>query len=193
MSWHRLVRTGMLPGYHCPAKGCRPMPPGWKCIRLRCRCDPSACNGSMVRSGEYRCWVINGKGPMATRGSRPAEPERKMPWYFIGPAIPPYGLFWCKDGLQQSLLLAGGRPSPQSDDGYPKRGGGGSPWRQDPGGGGYRSDERAGKRVYLPRPGVFAACCAKSRGCRAQPVYGINDWYYAYGNNNPELILRQTG
>ncbi len=25
-----------------------------------------------------------------------------------------------------------------------------------------------------------------------QPVYGINDWYYAYGNNNPELILRQT-
>jgi len=26
-----------------------------------------------------------------------------------------------------------------------------------------------------------------------QPVYGINDWYYAYGNNNPELILRQTG
>ena len=25
-----------------------------------------------------------------------------------------------------------------------------------------------------------------------KPVYGINDWYYAYGNNNPELILRQT-
>ncbi|HTR30420.1 MAG TPA: hypothetical protein VMH27_14195 [Puia sp.] len=26
----------------------------------------------------------------------------------------------------------------------------------------------------------------------AKPVYGINDWYYAYGNNSPALILRQT-
>jgi alpha-galactosidase len=33
--------------------------------------------------------------------------------------------------------------------------------------------------------------CDKPRLPR-QPVYGINDWYYAYGNNTPELILRQT-
>jgi alpha-galactosidase len=33
--------------------------------------------------------------------------------------------------------------------------------------------------------------CAAPRLPR-QPVYGINDWYYAYGNNNPDLILRQT-
>ncbi len=33
--------------------------------------------------------------------------------------------------------------------------------------------------------------CEKPRLAR-QPVYGINDWYYAYGNNTPELILRQT-
>lgn len=25
-----------------------------------------------------------------------------------------------------------------------------------------------------------------------QPVYGINDWYYAYGNNNPKLIRETT-
>ncbi|MGZ3754917.1 MAG: hypothetical protein ACXVAY_09120 [Mucilaginibacter sp.] len=25
-----------------------------------------------------------------------------------------------------------------------------------------------------------------------QPVYGINDWYYAYGNNSPALIKEQT-
>ena len=25
-----------------------------------------------------------------------------------------------------------------------------------------------------------------------QPVYGINDWYYAYGNNSPKLIKEQT-
>ncbi len=24
------------------------------------------------------------------------------------------------------------------------------------------------------------------------PVYGINDWYFAYGNNSPQLILEQT-
>jgi alpha-galactosidase len=33
--------------------------------------------------------------------------------------------------------------------------------------------------------------CDKPR-LSTQPVYGINDWYYAYGNNNPDLILRQT-
>jgi alpha-galactosidase len=26
----------------------------------------------------------------------------------------------------------------------------------------------------------------------AQPVYGINDWYFAYGNNSAELILQHT-
>lgn len=33
--------------------------------------------------------------------------------------------------------------------------------------------------------------CEKPR-LAALPVYGINDWYYAYGNNSPELILKQT-
>ena len=33
--------------------------------------------------------------------------------------------------------------------------------------------------------------CEKPR-LPASPVYGINDWYYAYGNNSPELILKQT-
>jgi alpha-galactosidase len=27
----------------------------------------------------------------------------------------------------------------------------------------------------------------------SQPVYGINDWYFAYGNNSRELILQTTG
>jgi len=27
----------------------------------------------------------------------------------------------------------------------------------------------------------------------AKPVYGINDWYFAYGNNSKDLILRITG
>jgi alpha-galactosidase len=33
--------------------------------------------------------------------------------------------------------------------------------------------------------------CEKPRLPR-QPVYGINDWYYAYGNNSPKLIKEQT-
>jgi alpha-galactosidase len=33
--------------------------------------------------------------------------------------------------------------------------------------------------------------CEKPR-LPKQPVYGINDWYYAYGNNSPKLINEQT-
>ena len=33
--------------------------------------------------------------------------------------------------------------------------------------------------------------CASPRKV-AQPVYGINDWYFAYGNNSAELILQHT-
>ncbi|MDB4901277.1 MAG: alpha-galactosidase [Mucilaginibacter sp.] len=33
--------------------------------------------------------------------------------------------------------------------------------------------------------------CEKPR-LPKQPVYGINDWYYAYGNNSPKLIKEQT-
>jgi len=34
--------------------------------------------------------------------------------------------------------------------------------------------------------------CEKPRLSR-QPVYGVNDWYYAYGNNDPALIVKLTG
>ncbi|MGC4102812.1 alpha-amylase family protein [Ferruginibacter sp.] len=33
--------------------------------------------------------------------------------------------------------------------------------------------------------------CAKAR-MPAQPVYGINDWYFTYGNNSEKLILEHT-
>jgi alpha-galactosidase len=33
--------------------------------------------------------------------------------------------------------------------------------------------------------------CEKPRQPK-QPVYGINDWYFAYGNNSPKLIKEQT-
>ena len=33
--------------------------------------------------------------------------------------------------------------------------------------------------------------CDKPRTV-ATPVYGINDWYFAYGNNSADLILQHT-
>jgi alpha-galactosidase len=32
----------------------------------------------------------------------------------------------------------------------------------------------------------------ESLGCLKQPVYGTNDWYYAYGKNSEASILRDT-
>jgi alpha-galactosidase len=38
---------------------------------------------------------------------------------------------------------------------------------------------------------VFATVCDKPRKVD-KPVYGINDWYFAYGNNSADLILKHT-
>jgi alpha-galactosidase len=50
---------------------------------------------------------------------------------------------------------------------------------------------REGESVFATGSRFCHMMCDKPRLAR-QPVYGINDWYYAYGNNNPDLILRQT-
>jgi len=48
-----------------------------------------------------------------------------------------------------------------------------------------------GESVFATARRFCGLLCERPRLAR-QPVYGINDWYYAYGNNNPDLILRQT-
>ena len=40
-----------------------------------------------------------------------------------------------------------------------------------------------------PRAGS-ASCCAPRPRLLRQPLYGINDWYYAYGNNSAEGTIR---
>lgn len=50
---------------------------------------------------------------------------------------------------------------------------------------------KEGESVFATGRRFCALMCENPR-LPKQPVYGINDWYYAYGNNNPELILRQT-
>ena len=47
-------------------------------------------------------------------------------------------------------------------------------------------------KMRLQRFAVFANKCAISQEQLIQPVYGINDWYFAYGNNSADLILQHT-
>ncbi len=50
-----------------------------------------------------------------------------------------------------------------------------------------KSDENA---YYTSRR--FCTMMCPSPRLAKQPVYGINDWYFAYGNNTPDLIKQQT-
>lgn len=49
----------------------------------------------------------------------------------------------------------------------------------------------ADENVYATARRFCKVMCDKPR-LPAQPVYGINDWYFAYGNNSAELILQHT-
>ncbi len=49
----------------------------------------------------------------------------------------------------------------------------------------------ASETPFLTAQRFCKMMCEKPR-LPKQPVYGINDWYYAYGNNSPKLINEQT-
>ena len=125
-------------------------------------------------------------------GFRASGADRKMPWYFIdqqGSSTDCYGVktgcsslcYWQGDGDTLRLTMD------------TKSGGVGVSL-------GHRvlhaaeivvTKGREGENVYATGRRFCGLLCEHPRLAR-QPVYGINDWYYAYGNNNPELILRQT-
>ena len=44
----------------------------------------------------------------------------------------------------------------------------------------------------MKRPGPFAAFYVRTRSFRRNPVYGSNNWYYAYGNSSEKEILQDT-
>lgn len=54
------------------------------------------------------------------------------------------------------------------------------------------TDGKAGETPFLTDHRFCGMMCEKPRLPR-QPVYGINDWYFAYGNNNFDLIKKTTG
>lgn len=49
-----------------------------------------------------------------------------------------------------------------------------------------------GENAFAAARRFCSLMCEKPR-LPKQPVYGINDWYYAYGNNSAELINKLTG
>jgi len=49
----------------------------------------------------------------------------------------------------------------------------------------------ANETIFVTNQRFCRLMCEKSR-LPKQPVYGINDWYFAYGNNSPKLIKEQT-
>jgi alpha-galactosidase len=49
----------------------------------------------------------------------------------------------------------------------------------------------ANENVFATARRFCKMMCDKPRTV-SQPVYGINDWYFAYGNNSAELILQHT-
>ena len=125
-------------------------------------------------------------------GFRPAQEGRKIPWYLIHHQGSQTLCFGVKTGCQSLCYWDGGGPALRLT--MDTRSGGSGVVL------GGRSLRTADIVVLKGKEedSVFATgrkfcrlMCDKPRLAR-QPVYGINDWYYAYGNNNPDLILRQT-
>jgi alpha-galactosidase len=125
-------------------------------------------------------------------GFAPAGFERKMPWYFIDQGGAGTACFGVKTGCNSLCYWQGGSPllALTMDT---RSGGVGVSL-------GNRvltvadivvTNGRDGENVFATGRRFCHMMCDKPRLAR-QPVYGINDWYYAYGNNNPDLILRQT-
>jgi alpha-galactosidase len=125
-------------------------------------------------------------------GFRLAQQERKMPWYCIHHQEDQTLCFGVRTGCRSLCYWQGGGPVLRLS--MDTRSGGAGVVLGD------RSLHAAdivalkgqeGDSVFTTARRFCGLMCEAPRLPR-QPVYGINDWYYAYGNNNPELILRQT-
>lgn len=125
-------------------------------------------------------------------GFDPFSPARKMPWYFIAHDDQSATCFGVKTGCSSIAWWQAGDNSLQLT--LDTRNGGT----------GVRLGDRAlsaaeiltvksreGENVFATGRRFCHLLCEKPRRAKDR-IYGINDWYYAYGNNNPALILEQT-
>jgi alpha-galactosidase len=123
----------------------------------------------------------------------PPAADRRLPWYFIGHSSSGAFCFGVKTGCR-SLC-------------YWQIGADGLSLTMDTRSGGVgvalgqrtlhlasvvATRDKEGESVFATGRRFCGLLCGSPRLAPA-PVYGINDWYYAYGNNNPELIMRLTG
>ena len=127
-------------------------------------------------------------GDLAWRG---LEPDRALPWYFLA-----------SDGAR--TLAAGVKTNPAAFCFWQIDGGGVSLWLDlRNGGSGVMLGDRelpAATVIAEQIDGVSAYAAAHAlcrRMCESprlpkQPVYGGNDWYYAYGHNSAEGIVRDS-
>jgi alpha-galactosidase len=128
-------------------------------------------------------------GDLAWRG---LEPERVLPWYFLA-----------SDG--KHTLAAGVKTNPAAFSFWQVDGEGVNLWLDvRNGGSGVMLGERELKAatVVADQFDGVSAFAAEHRLCRRlcesprlpkQPVYGGNDWYYAYGHNSADGIVRDSG
>lgn len=129
-----------------------------------------------------------GYGDLAWRG---LEPERALPWYFLA-----------SDG--QLTLAAGVKTNPGAFCFWQIDGGGVNLWLDVRNGGSgvlLGDRELTSATVIAEQYDGISAYAAEHRLCRRmcesprlpkQPVYGGNDWYYAYGHNSADGILRDS-
>jgi alpha-galactosidase len=125
-------------------------------------------------------------------GFRPAQPGKRMPWYCIHHQEDQTVCFGVRTGCKSLCYWEGGGPVLRLT--MDTRSGGVCVVLGD------RSLPAAdivilkgteGESVFATARRFCRLMCDNPRLPR-RPVYGINDWYYAYGNNDPALILRQT-
>ncbi len=127
-------------------------------------------------------------GDLAWRG---LEPDRALPWYFLA-----------SDG--QRTLAAGVKTNPAAFCFWQIDGAGVNLWFDVRNGGqGVMLGDRelTAATVIAEQYDGVSAYAAEHRLCRRmcesprlpnEPVYGGNDWYYAYGHNSAEGILRDS-
>ncbi|HEX9513694.1 MAG TPA: hypothetical protein VF939_24550 [Puia sp.] len=125
-------------------------------------------------------------------GFCPPSFDKKMPWYFIAWEGPTATCFGVKTGCNSIAYWQAGDHKLQLT------------LDTRSGGVGVQLGDRAltaaailttrsqgGENVFATGRRFCGLLCEKPRETPRR-IYGINDWYYAYGNNNPALILAQT-
>ena len=128
----------------------------------------------------------------ADMGFSGINPSRKMPWYCVAHSDNGTACFGVKTGCSAFCYwrlmdgqLVMNLDTRNGDDGVLLGG------RELHGADIVTTKGREGERVFSTVRRFCRQMCERPLTVR-QPVYGINDWYFAYGKNSADLILKHT-